>query len=254
MVNAVIPDNRRPYAAPSNVIAVIERVRSRNLPESIDGNFLRLANVPETVHGRVFVTLQFLDLIEADGRPTDKLRAMAGAPDAQYRDLLADTVRAAYRADFVNVDPSQDSQAKIVDAFRPYEPRSQTDRMVMLFLGLCREARIPTLDAPRERKMQESRPRAARNGKARSAPTQGRNGTGRERGQSREDGERRDDFHASPTLVFGVTEEDIGVLSEDEFNEVWGALGKLARARARAKQRTATVTATADNTADDTEE
>jgi hypothetical protein len=35
-------------------------------------------------------------------------------------------------------------------------------------------------------------------------------------------------------LLFGVTESDIAVLTEDEFADVWNALGKVARARSRA--------------------
>jgi hypothetical protein len=37
-------------------------------------------------------------------------------------------------------------------------------------------------------------------------------------------------------LLFGVTEDDIAVLSDDEFDEVWAALGKVARARSRVKK------------------
>jgi hypothetical protein len=36
--------------------------------------------------------------------------------------------------------------------------------------------------------------------------------------------------------VFGITEDDIAVLNEREFEEVWAALGKVVRAKARAKQ------------------
>jgi hypothetical protein len=37
-------------------------------------------------------------------------------------------------------------------------------------------------------------------------------------------------------VLFGVTEEDVATLSEDDFNAVWSALGKVARARSLAKQ------------------
>ena len=40
-------------------------------------------------------------------------------------------------------------------------------------------------------------------------------------------------------LLFGVTEGDIAALAEDEFAEVWTALGKVARARARKSQQPA---------------
>lgn len=219
-------DRSRPYAAPANMVAVISRVRTRNVPETINNDFLRIAGVPDAVFGRVMQALRFLGLVHEDGRPTDTLRAISGAPDAQYRELLAGAVRQAYQEDFQNVDPGQDSQARILDAFRPYQPRSQTGRMVILFLGLCREAGIPILDAPRDRRMREGRPRVAALPPARRARAQAPNfsphsppGSGTNAGG----------------ILFGVTEEDIGLLQEEEFNEVWGALGKLARARARAR-------------------
>ena len=152
----------RPYASPSNVIGVLNRARSRNLPEYISNDFLRLSDVPESVFGRVMQALQFLGMVTDEGQPSETLRAISAAPDAQCRELLGGSIRKAYAEDFERVDPSQDSQSKIQDAFTPYQPRSQTQRMVILFLSLCREAGIQVLDVPRERKMQttsrESRP------------------------------------------------------------------------------------------------
>ena len=50
----------RPYTPPSNLISVLERVRSRNLPERIDLEYLRDLGIPEgTVH-RTFFALRFL--------------------------------------------------------------------------------------------------------------------------------------------------------------------------------------------------
>lgn len=42
--------------------------------------------------------------------------------------------------------------------------------------------------------------------------------------------------HGTSGVLFGVTEDDVAALDEAEFNEVWTALGKVARARARAKK------------------
>ena len=220
---------QRPYAPPSNVIAVLKRARSRNLRDRIDGDFMRLAGIPDRAHNRVAVALRFLGLIDEGRRPTDTLRALAAAREDEYRDLLSARIRDAYREDFDRVDPAEDTHATIVDAFKPYEPRSQTDRMVMLFLGLCREAGIPVTEAPRERRMKSptgtrpsrlaSRPSERTSG----APTPSRYGV------------------ATPTppladLLFGVTDDDIALLGDDQFEEVWRALGVVARARAQAHQ------------------
>lgn len=217
-------DDRRPYAASANVMAVLERVRTRNLPGTLNADFFRIAGIGPAVVGRVIDAIEFLGLVTADGTPTDRLRAMAVAPEAEFRQLLAESVRNGYAEEFRQVNPEHDTQKQIVDAFRRYRPRSQTERMVMLFLGLCREAGIPVMDAPRERQMRvASGPRAARSAQPsrssqRSAPTTGQ-GTPQP---------------PTPTgLVFALTHEDVSKLTEEEFDEVWAALGKVTRARTR---------------------
>lgn len=224
------PEMRRPYAPTSNVIAVIQRGRSRNLPDRVDDDFLNLAGVNTTgsIGRRVSFALRFLGLIADDGKPTDTLRAISAASDGEYRELLTAAIRNAYAEDFERVDPAQDTQAQMIDAFRRYEPRSQTDRMVMLFLGLCREAGIPVQDAPRRRAMQPPPPREV----PRPAPRPASRPSLRQ-------STRPQQAHSAPagpgTQVFGITESDIAVLDESEFDQVWAALGKVARARARAR-------------------
>ncbi|CAN5237504.1 hypothetical protein BH24CHL7_BH24CHL7_04310 [soil metagenome] len=220
-----IDDERRPYAPAANVISVLERVRRVNLPDAVDADLLRNASVSEGAMGRVLFALRFLRLVESNGRPSDQLRAIARAADEEWRELLAGVVREAYAGDFARLDLARDTQPQIVSAFRRYEPRSQTERMVMLFLGLCRSAGIPVLDAPRERQMQ---PRATHTAPpARTRPERQRPArrSGRETSQ--------DDGSVSPGgLLFGVTVDDIAALPEGEFDDVWRALGKIARARA----------------------
>jgi hypothetical protein len=222
-------EDKRPYAPAANVLGVIDRVRRLNLPATVDTDFLRLADVPEGSLGRVAFALRFLGLTDPNTRPTDQLRAMARATEDEYRELLAGVVRAAYAVDFQRIDPAEESQTKIAEAFRRYEPRSQTTRMVMLFLGLAKAAGIPVLDAPRDRGNQAGRSVVARAGVARgkgsanpvrvrvsSPPVQG------ELGQ-----------HSPPNVLFGVTVDDIAALPDSDFKAVWDALGIVAQARAR---------------------
>lgn len=227
---ARLEEQFRPYAAPSNITAVINRARTRNLPETVNNDFLRIAGVPEQAWSRVMQALRFLNLIHEDGRPSETFEALASATDSQYRELLENIIRDAYRAEFTVVDPEQDPQPRIIDAFQPYKPRSQIQRMVMLYLGLCREAGIPVLDVPRDRKMKEAQPRRT---KATAKRDIGATSVSTRRGYERVS----IDSTAGP-LLFGVTEEDIGALEEEEFQEVWSALGKVARARAKARKQT----------------
>jgi hypothetical protein len=219
---------RRPYAPASHVTATLRRARSRNLPERITVDFLGLAGVPAAIAKRTTFALRFLSLTEEDGSPTGSLRAISASGESEYQALLANVVRNAYAADFERIDPAADSQKVIVDAFARYSPRSQTDRMVMLFLGLCREAGIPVLEAPRKRALQPA------NRTERSAP----NRTSRPPARATSSQAHRASTQAAPAdgvPLFSVTDADIAVLDEEEFVEIWAALGKIARARARAR-------------------
>ncbi|HSW41792.1 MAG TPA: DUF5343 domain-containing protein [Patescibacteria group bacterium] len=211
-------DRQRPYAAAANVIAVLRRVRARNLPDRIDNDFLRVAGVPENVFGRVTNALRFLGLIGPDDRPTDLLRSISSAPEQEYRDLLSGVLHEAYREDFARINPADDTQAQIVDSFTPYQPRSQTSRMVMLFLGLCREAGIPVSEAPRERAM--------RNGPVRSRGRTTVTRTASDSVRTRDGGAASRNPATAPGGLAGLTEADLARLDQATFTELWQALGK----------------------------
>ncbi len=150
-------ETNRPYTPPSNLISVLQRVRSRNLPERIDLEYLRDAGIPEgTVH-RTFFALRFLKLVEESGELTDPVKAIATSTDEEYRAILSGLMREAYAEVFNAIDPAEDSQDQILNFFRRYTPASQRKRMVIFFLGMCREAGISTLDVPRQRAMGRSR-------------------------------------------------------------------------------------------------
>jgi hypothetical protein len=83
---------------------------------------------------------------------------MHTSPDEEYSTILSGLVREAYGEVFDVINPAEDSQDRIVNVFRRYTPASQRNRMVIFFLGMCREAGIPTLDVPRQRGMAEARP------------------------------------------------------------------------------------------------
>ena len=76
---------------------------------------------------------------------------------------MAEVVRAAYQEVFIFVDPESDTEERIRDAFRVYEPLGQLNRMVSLFLGLCVEAGLrPATSIRSARPQQSSRPAQAR--------------------------------------------------------------------------------------------
>jgi hypothetical protein len=145
----------RPYTPPSNVVSVLQRLRSRNLPERINTEYLRDAGIPEGTVSRTLFALRFLGLIDEGGLLTESLKSIHTATDEEYRAILSGLIKEAYKEVFSVVDPSQDSQETILNVFRRYTPASQRMRMVIFFLGMCREAGIPTLDVPKARSMAE---------------------------------------------------------------------------------------------------
>lgn len=230
-VEPVTAEDKRPYAPAANVVAVLERIRKVNLPATVDADLFRIAGVSEGAMGRVAYALRFLGLTDTGGHPSDRMRAIAGAPEEEWRDLLGGVVRDAYASDFARLDPAQDPQSRIVSAFKRYEPRSQTERMVMLFLGLCRAAGMPVLDAPRDRQMQTSRPIVSKPQPSPRAAGHVRRGS---EPASRPPSPQIPDQTLPNVggLLFGVTVEDIGALDPTDFTQVWNALGVIARARA----------------------
>lgn len=143
----------RPYTPPSNVITVLQRLRSRNLPERIEAEYLRDAGIPEGTIARTLFAMRFLGLIDEFGTLSEQLKAIHTSTDEEYQAILSGSIKEAYKEVFNSVDPGQDAQDKIRNVFRRYTPASQRDRMVIFFLGMCREAGIPTLDVPRQRAM-----------------------------------------------------------------------------------------------------
>ncbi|MBI2855253.1 MAG: DUF5343 domain-containing protein [Chloroflexi bacterium] len=222
----------RPYAPPANMQALLHRLRRMNMPPRITRELLKGVGISENIVPRVSSTLRFLGLTNENDEPTEIFRGLAGSTEDEYRQLLEKTVHRAYAEEFQSVDPRVDPQERIMNAFQRYIPRSQHGRQVTLFLGLCREAGIATLDVPRKRGMQsqiQGRHTAAR-------PQSGRVHQSTE--ISREDGGvsrpagRRDPQH-TPAQLLGITLEDAAHLPEDDFWEVWNALGTLFLRRAQ---------------------
>ncbi|NPV27669.1 MAG: DUF5343 domain-containing protein [Firmicutes bacterium] len=135
-------ENYMPYASPSNVIAVIRRIRDRGLPDIINPQFLSQIGISEQGAHRTIATLQFLGLIHDDGIPTDVFKSLHRANQHEYPSELANVIRSAYESIFKVVDPTNTNDIELNDAFRPFEPASQRSRMVTLFLSLCKEAKI----------------------------------------------------------------------------------------------------------------
>jgi hypothetical protein len=156
---ALQADGSAPYGPVMAVLQVVERYRDRGLPVPFTSEVLTRAGVKESVIARTLSTMQQLDLIDSEGNPTTSLQGYARCPGEEAQTRWREIVREAYAPIFSFVDPESDSRERIRDAFRSYEPRSQQDRMVMLFVGLWKHAGMNVKEeAPKSR---QSTPRAS---------------------------------------------------------------------------------------------
>jgi hypothetical protein len=137
---AVTVDKPAPYATPSSILDLIGRYRSRGLPSPINADVLERAGIAGSLVPRTIQSLQTLDLINESGAPTPTFEAIRLAPEAEYPKRLEDWLKGAYADVFAFVDPTEDDETSVRDAFRSYQPVGQQGRMVVLFQGLCTAA------------------------------------------------------------------------------------------------------------------
>lgn len=138
----VTPDASAPYAPASAVLDIVARYRTKGLPAPIDAEVLSRAGVSRSLIARTLYTLQVLDLIDDKGNPTDTLKSLRLAPEAEYKQCLAKWLKSAYADVLQFVDPETADEVSIRDAFRSYDPVGQQPRMVTLFIGLFAAAGI----------------------------------------------------------------------------------------------------------------
>lgn len=153
---AVTPESPGPYAPSSAILEVIDRYRNRGLQSPFTTDVLARAGVSDSLIPRTLQALQSLELIGADGMPTETFENIRRAKAPEFEATLASWLTSVYADVLAYVQPT-DSEDDIRDAFRNYNPVGQQSRMVSLFTGLCRAAGLRHGDAGKD-----SKPRLAR--------------------------------------------------------------------------------------------
>ncbi len=216
-----------PYGPPATYLLVVRHLRQRDIPESLSSTYLRQIGVADGLVNRTWAALKFTGLIEEDGRTTPAFRALRYATEDEYQEVFRGILEKAYDRIFAVIgDPATATEAQLRNAFTPYSPGAQRSRMITFFLGLCREAGIDVAVPSKASATRAERPRERRtSGKPTTmALTYPVNSPWLPKAPQ---------VRAATGLVFGVTDADIAKLDDQEFAEVWTALGKVARARAR---------------------
>lgn len=150
-----------PYAPGVAVVDVIRFARDRGLPVPVDTEKLDKIGLKDSIGRRTLRALEMLDLIDAEGQPTETFEKIRLAPSDQYKAILAEWFREAYKPILTYVDPGSDVE-KIFDQFRPYEPLGMRERMVSLFLHLAVEAGLINERPKKPRASKAASPRATR--------------------------------------------------------------------------------------------
>lgn len=145
---AVTQDKSAPYAPAKALLSIIERYRSRGLPQPVNAEALARIGVTESLIPRTLQALQVLDLVDEVGTPTETLEGIRLAPEAEFKKRLEAWLKGAYADVFAIVDPATDDETRIRDAFRTYHPVGQQPRMVTLFSGLCAAAGLTADKVP----------------------------------------------------------------------------------------------------------
>ena len=173
---SVVRDGQAPYTSTAAVLEVIEAFRHKNPRIPVTVEVLELLGIAPTIAPRTLQALHLLDLLDADGNPTDALLGLKEASPDDFPHRLGEVITAAYSEIFAHRNPSTDPPEKIVEAFRFYNPASMRPRMIRLFYGLASAAGIVS-EVPSIGNAPAGRVAAGRN---RRQGTGGENGKGQE--------------------------------------------------------------------------
>ncbi|MGI8705837.1 MAG: DUF5343 domain-containing protein [Sphingomicrobium sp.] len=135
-------DKPGPYASPQSIIEIVERHRDRGLPSPVNSEVLGRAGIPDSLIPRTLQAMQTLDLIDESGNITEMFESIRLAPEAEYQTRMQAWLNSAYADVLAYLDPANDDETKIRDAFRNYRPTGQQGRMVTLFTRLYAAAGV----------------------------------------------------------------------------------------------------------------
>lgn len=127
---------RAPYAPSTAILTIVAKHRQVGLRQ-VDVAILQRIGITEALAPRTLASVKLLGLYDDDGEITPEFDNLKRVPEEELRPRLGELLSAAY-APVLEIlgDPAQASRQDMANAFRGFEPTSQLDRMVLLFVGL----------------------------------------------------------------------------------------------------------------------
>ncbi len=152
-----------PYVAAGTLWQFLNKLKFVSVPPHLDARELEEYGIPKNWAYHLLSTLKFLNLVEKNGKTTAALQSLQMRGD-EYKHNLEDVVRNAYADLFLKIDPAKDSRANILNFFMKHYNTSPSgaDKATTLFLDLCGEAGIPTLEEKPARKDVGAKPAISR--------------------------------------------------------------------------------------------
>lgn len=134
-----------PYVPASALSQFFDHIRYVKTPDVVTSGLLMDYNIPKGHAFALLSALKFLGITEDDGTPTPAYKALQTSGE-EFRANLEEVVRRAYSDLFSVADPTRNGREHIKNFFaRNYSPAT-AERATALFLDLCGEASIPTLE------------------------------------------------------------------------------------------------------------
>lgn len=134
-----------PYVPASVMSQFFDHIRFVKTPEVVTSKLLEDYNITKGHTFALLSALKFLGMTEDDGTPTPAYNALQTSGE-EFRANLEEIVRKSYSDLFSVVDPSRNGREHIKNFFaRNFSPAT-AERAIALFLDLCGEAGIPTLE------------------------------------------------------------------------------------------------------------
>ena len=203
-----------PYVPVRTLSAFLDRIRHINLPAPITSGSLEKIGMSKGTYLALVSALRFLDLIDENGAPTDKLRSLQTSGE-EFQTNLEKVVRSAYVDLFSWLDPSKDDREHIRNYFaREFSPAT-AEKATALFLDLCDEASISTITGNARRVTADTNKRALARERRQARTTKP---TGAE-----------SDENGTPRFEVRIDSKDFAAMQRDQITAFFEGLSKVVK-------------------------